>query len=84
VSPRPFVHVFVAADPTLRTVRLAARGDDLSLRLTELESHSTEREVGGFLAQAADIRVDADRPTQEAVVWLVGELERFTGAATAR
>ena len=71
----PLILVFVEADDSRRTSRLAERGEGEEPRLGLVESHSTERDVLEDLPQLADIRLSADDSTGSTVARLRAELE---------
>jgi dephospho-CoA kinase len=75
VEPTPLILVFVEADDSLRTSRLAERGEGEDVRLGSVESHSTERDVLEGLPQLADIRLSAEDSTARAVARLRAGLE---------
>ena len=75
VEPTPLILVFVEADDSVRTSRLAERGEGEDVRLGSVESHSTERDVLEGLPQLADVRLSAEDSTACAVAALRRELE---------
>jgi dephospho-CoA kinase len=75
VKPMPLILVFVEADDSRRTSRLAERGEGEEARLGLVESHSTERDVLEDLPQLADFRLFADDSTGSTVARLRAELE---------
>jgi dephospho-CoA kinase len=75
VEPTPLILVFVDADDSRRTSRLAERGEGEDARLGLVESHSSERDVLEGLPQLAHIRLSADDSTARAVARLRSALE---------
>lgn len=61
VSPARLVLIFIDVDLAVRKARLLEEGIN-GVRLGELESHSTEIQVGDRLRNAADLVVDGSRP----------------------
>ncbi|HEX9944733.1 MAG TPA: AAA family ATPase [Thermoanaerobaculia bacterium] len=67
VAPLEVSLVFVDADDSIREERLRRSGDSVVLPLTELDSHSTEQQVGSRLAERAELRVSGTRPAPQVV-----------------
>jgi dephospho-CoA kinase len=80
VSPLRLFVVYLQTDTQTRMTRLDARGDVDIERVRQLDRHSTEIQVAATLADAADLRVDADGAPIEIAAAIISGIERLCGA----